>query len=228
MAAVDNLRAAYEPLIGFAMGVDEDVGWLPTRLPGWTVRDLLFHLASDAQRALVALGTPADGPPDTDAVSYWRPWRPGTEAARSGLRGTRIMASAWSSVRRPADLFTETARAVLVLSARADPDPTVLTQQRRLSVDGLLGTTPPPSWDDVHYALAGTGRLPLTPGERDELGSAAGRFLLFALTASCRRSRRRAGRRRRIAPAGRRRAPWCRATARASEPAATSRVRRRR
>ena len=140
MSSLDLVVAAYEPLIALADTVDEERGWTPTRLPGWTVRDLLFHLAGDCQRALVALGTPAAGEPDTDAVTYWAEWKPGTEGAQAGLRGVRTIASQWSSVRGPADLHAETARAVLTLAARADPSAVVGTQGRRLTVDALLRT----------------------------------------------------------------------------------------
>lgn len=140
MDAVALLVAAYRPLLAFADSVDEGHGWTPTLLPGWCVRDLIFHLASDCQRALVALATPVDEPPDTDEVSYWSHWQPGTEGAQAGLRGTRIMASAWSSVRGPAALYAETARAVLVAAGRADPASVVGTQGHRLAVDALLHT----------------------------------------------------------------------------------------
>ena len=140
MDSVSLLRAAYLPLIAFADRVDEDTGWTATQLPGWTVRDLLFHLAGDCQRALVALATPSADPADTDEVSYWTPWQPGTEAAQAGLRGTRISASAWSSVRGPAGLYAETARAVLVAAARADLSDVITTQGRVLTVEALLRT----------------------------------------------------------------------------------------
>jgi mycothiol maleylpyruvate isomerase-like protein len=140
MSSVELLREAYAPLVALAARVDERQGWLPTQLPGWTVRDLLFHLASDAQRALVALATPAEDPPDTDEVTYWSEWKPGTDAAQAGLRGTRIIASAWTSVRGPADLFAETAAAVLRCAEQADLEQVVKTQGRRLRVDSLLRT----------------------------------------------------------------------------------------
>ncbi|WP_341718218.1 maleylpyruvate isomerase N-terminal domain-containing protein [Micromonospora sp. FIMYZ51] len=45
-----------------------------TRCHGWLVADLLFHLVCDAQRALVALASPADAPATVDAVSsVWHP-----------------------------------------------------------------------------------------------------------------------------------------------------------
>ena len=113
MRSVELLADAYRPILSLAEHIAEPQGWAPSLLPGWTVRDLLFHLACDCQRALVALATPGRQPPDTDEVTYWSAWTPGTEAAQAGLRGTRIMASAWSSVRGPADLYLETARAVL-------------------------------------------------------------------------------------------------------------------
>ena len=136
-SVIDLLSRAYAPLLDLADGIDEEEGWRPTSLPGWTVRDLLFHLASDAQRALVALATPAHGAADTDHVGYWEPWQPGTAGAQDGLRGTRIMASAWSSVRGPAELFAESARAVLVALGRADLSEVVRTQGRRLTVESL-------------------------------------------------------------------------------------------
>lgn len=94
-------------------------------------------------------------------VSYWRSWQPGTEAAQAGLRGVRISASAWASVRGPADLFTETAAAVLAVAADADV------------------TEAPEGWADDRYARVATGRLPLSPSELAELGSIAERFPLF-------------------------------------------------
>lgn len=140
MSSVDLLDKAYAPLLALAGRVDEPDGWTATLLPGWAVRDLLFHLASDAQRALVALATPAEGSVDTDEVSYWSAWRPGAPEAESGLRGTRIMASAWTSVRGPAGLYVETARAVLNAARAADPGAVVSTQGHSMTVTSLLHT----------------------------------------------------------------------------------------
>jgi hypothetical protein len=127
-------------LLELARRADDRIGWSTTQLPGWCVRDLLFHLAGDAQRALVALAAPSDEPVDTDEVSYWRAWQPGTPGAQAGLRGVRISASAWSSVRGPAELFADTATAVLAMAARSSAAATVSTQGHRLSVDALLRT----------------------------------------------------------------------------------------
>lgn len=134
------LHEAYDPLIAFAAVVDERVGWTATELPGWTVRDLLFHLATDAQRALVALASPSDRPCDTDDVTYWSAWQPGTDPAQATLRGVRIAASAWTSVRGPAELFRNTAQAALSVAANADLTRPVATQGRTLTAEALLRT----------------------------------------------------------------------------------------
>ncbi len=140
MIGKEACRAAYSEILDVLPAIDEDTGWLPTLCAGWTVRDLLLHLLSDAQRALVALHTPADGPADVDAISYWSSWQPGTPGADAGRRGTRIMASAWSSVAPIADLYGETARAVLVAADERPGGELVHTQGKVLSVDSLLST----------------------------------------------------------------------------------------
>ena len=133
------LESSYRTLLDVVTTLDDEAGWRRTRCSGWTVRDLVHHLLTDAQRALVALHTPASGPVDVDAVSYWRAWQPGTPTADAGRRGTRIMASAWSSVESIATVYAETAAAVLVAGARAR-DEFVATQNHVLTVDTLFRT----------------------------------------------------------------------------------------
>ena len=138
-SADELLTEAWEPLIALAEGATEATGWSASLLPGWTTRDLLLHLATDAQRALVALFTPATEP-TTDEIDYWRAWPAGTAGAEAGLRGTRTIASQWSSVRGPAELFADTAQATLRAARSAEPDAVVATQGRALTVDALLRT----------------------------------------------------------------------------------------
>ena len=134
------LEVAYGALLEVVEDLDEDEGWAPTGCAGWAVQDLVQHLLADAQRALVALATPAEGPATTDAVDYWRAWRPGTGAAAADRRATRTVASVWSTVEPLARLHAETARAVLVAAGRAAPDDLVATQGQVLTVDDLLST----------------------------------------------------------------------------------------
>lgn len=134
------LEAAYRALLADVERIDDELGWQSTRCTAWTARDLLHHLLTDAQRGLVALHTPTPVPPDVDAVSYWLPWRPDTPGAEAGRRGTRIMASAWSSVRPIAELYAETARAVLVAAGRRDATEVVATQGHALTAGDLCST----------------------------------------------------------------------------------------
>jgi hypothetical protein len=80
--AVDLLARTYADIHAVLAELDTEAEWAPTGCTGWSVRDLVQHLLGDARRALVAVGTPADRPPDTDAVSYWRAWTPGTRRLR--------------------------------------------------------------------------------------------------------------------------------------------------
>lgn len=140
MTGLDSLRTAYAELLACTDSLDEDVAWRPTGCAGWTARDLVFHLLTDAQRGLVALATPADRAPEVDAVSYWRAWQPGTPGAEAGRRATRIMASVWTDTGALTALYGETARAVLVQADRTDGASLVATQGHVLAVDDMLAT----------------------------------------------------------------------------------------
>lgn len=217
MSELAVLREAYPGLIDLAESLDEPASWKPSGCRGWTVRDLLLHLLSDAQRALVAFATPATGEPDRDRVSYWRT-APGRDDPDSrGLRATRTIASAWG-LRPLVATYAETARAVLVVAGRTDPAARLATQGHvllaselvatltveaaihhldmvvsldrpgpgaaplaavRETLDGLLGHPNPVGWDDVAWALAGSGRRALTAAERAALGADADRLPLL-------------------------------------------------
>lgn len=66
---------------------------------------------------------------------------------------------------------------VVELPSAPRPAEAALRVVRRV-LDGLLGTPTPTSWDDVTYALKGTGREPLTAEDRATLGELAERFPL--------------------------------------------------
>lgn len=133
------LRIAYSDLATIAVSLDEQDSWRPTRCTGWVVRDVLLHLLRDAQRALVALGTPASGPADRDAVSYWARARPVDDPEFRELRALRTMAGTWG-LGPLAYSFAESTRAVLVLASRAAPDALVATHGTVLRTDDLLAT----------------------------------------------------------------------------------------
>ncbi|RKS75625.1 uncharacterized protein (TIGR03083 family) [Motilibacter peucedani] len=113
----------------------------PTLADGWCVGDLLFHLLLDAQRALVAFATPADGPPDTDLVSYWAPFRPGEGDGGYGhARFVRVSSSAYASPTTLVEHLSTTTRAALRAAAAADPQGCLETQGVVLSTGDFVAT----------------------------------------------------------------------------------------
>jgi len=140
------LEAIYGQLTVVADALTEASALLPSRCAGWAVTDVLYHQLTDARRALVAFATPADRDPDTDSVSYWRPFAPASgdpaadraERAARYARHVRIVASAY-----PADslagAWRETAAAAL-RAARACPHPVVATQGRAMRTEDFIAT----------------------------------------------------------------------------------------
>jgi hypothetical protein len=161
MTRPELLRTAYGDLIDVVEGLSDADSWLPTGCLGWTVRDLIQHHLLDGQRALVALGTPAAAPADTDAVTYWSAWQPGTPQADSQRRAVRSLSGVWSRFEALAATYAETLRAVLVLAGRADLKDVVSTQARTLTVDDLMSTL---------VVEAAVHHLDLVAGGRDGWG----------------------------------------------------------
>jgi Mycothiol maleylpyruvate isomerase N-terminal domain len=140
------LQAIYGQFTGVADALTEAAALLPSRCAGWTVTDVLYHQLLDARRALVTFATPADREPDTDAVSYWRPYAPasgdvvaaGGDGAARHARHVRIVASAYP-VEFLAAEWRETAAAAL-RAARACPHQVVATQGHALRTDDFIAT----------------------------------------------------------------------------------------
>jgi len=176
VTAAELLAAAYGSISGM-------VGRLPagdferrSRCAGWAVGDVLFHLLLDAQRALVTFATPVETEPDVDAVTYWSPFRPGgtgSAAAQAHARFVRLAARAYSG---PPGLVAHWADTAAAVPPAPPPRPLVVV---RRTLDGLLGAHLPVGWDDVTYALKGTGRVGLDDDDRLALGDLAGAFPLL-------------------------------------------------
>lgn len=142
MQSTDGLAAlqvAYADVAGVAVSLDEQDSWQASGCAGWAMRDLVFHLLGDAQRALVALGTPVPGPADRDAVSYWTDAPSGDDPDSRGLRATRTMASAYR-LDHLTGTYAETARAVLSTAAHVPAESCIATQGHVLRVEDLLVT----------------------------------------------------------------------------------------
>jgi len=99
-----------------------------------------FHLLGDARRALVGLNTPAPGPVDRDAVTYWRAWEPPGPGDDEELRRTRAAASTAIAFADLVEDYAEVTAAVLVAAMRAPAAEPVRTQGWVMEVDALLST----------------------------------------------------------------------------------------
>ncbi|RKN46302.1 maleylpyruvate isomerase N-terminal domain-containing protein [Micromonospora endolithica] len=135
------LAQAYDGIIRAVADLDDSDLQRPTRCHGWLVADLLLHVVGDAQRALVALASPVDGPPDTDDVSYWRGAGSGDdEGAARHAWWVRRSAAAFHRPTGIVRLWTDTAPAAVRAAGNADPDRCVTTQGHVLRVRDLLAT----------------------------------------------------------------------------------------
>lgn len=192
----------------------------PTRLPSWSVKEVLAHLYMVVQRTSLSLAELPPPAADADAITYWSYERatdaPATaEAARTlaaSYEGGHELALAWDATWRRAveaasledgprpvvtwgpvltlDDFLRTRVLELVVHgidlARALDRPPWATRGGMLItlaiLTALLGIGPPSAlrWNDVAFVEKGTGRIPLTRGEREILGGLADRFPLLA------------------------------------------------
>ncbi|MEH0973431.1 maleylpyruvate isomerase N-terminal domain-containing protein [Micromonospora sp. CPCC 205546] len=135
------LAQAYDGITRVVADLDDADLQRLTRCRGWLVADLLFHVLCDAQRALVALASPVDGPPDVDDVSYWHAFPPSED--EDGARHAwwaRRSAAAFDRPRGIVRLWTETAPAAVRAASAADPDGHVTTQGHVLRLPDLLAT----------------------------------------------------------------------------------------
>ncbi|SCL65751.1 maleylpyruvate isomerase N-terminal domain-containing protein [Micromonospora chersina] len=138
----EALAQAYDGITAVVAPLDDAGLQRPTRCRGWLVADLLFHVLCDAQRALVALASPATGPADVDDVSYWRAFTPGgdDDASVKHAWWARRSAAAFDRPSGVVRIWSDTAPAAARAAAAADPDGYVTTQGHVLRVPDLLAT----------------------------------------------------------------------------------------
>jgi uncharacterized protein (TIGR03083 family) len=139
-ADAEILDTSHRGLRQVVEGLEENDFLRPTRCRGWVVGDLLFHMLLDAQRALVAFATPANGPPDVDFVSYWRSFSADDEGAVAHARFVRINAAAHSSPSSLAGRWMETSAAAARVARAAPSDRHVSTQGHVLAVPDFIAT----------------------------------------------------------------------------------------
>ncbi|MFG1880834.1 maleylpyruvate isomerase N-terminal domain-containing protein [Micromonospora sp. NPDC049102] len=136
----EALAEAYDGISAVVDGRDDADLQRATRCRGWLVADLLLHVLGDAQRALVALASPVDGPADVDDVSYWRDFPAGDDQATGHAWWIRRSASAFDRPSGIVRLWKETAPAAVRAAACADPEGYVTTQGHVLRVPDFLAT----------------------------------------------------------------------------------------
>jgi uncharacterized protein (TIGR03083 family) len=201
-AALDSAYRGFTAVV--APLRDADLS-LPSGCRGWTIADLTVHLTQDAQRALVTLATPADGPPDVDFITYWHNF-PGDDpsAGSSHAEWVRRVAAAFDRPTGVVDVWTELSEAAVRAATVADPDARVSTQGHVLTVADFLATlvteavihhldavvslpgAPDPGPEATAIArstvdaLFGPGGLPPTWSAGEALRKAAGRIPLTA------------------------------------------------
>jgi uncharacterized protein (TIGR03083 family) len=165
-AATEALSGAYGKLTAAVEGLGDAEFMRPSRCAGWTVADVLYHQLLDARRALRTFATPTPLPADTDDVSYWRSFAPGSrdkfapggDAAAAHARHVRVVASAYP----PKELaweWKQTAGAAC-RAATACPYDAVSTQGHVLATGDFIATLAVEA--AVHYLDLTVG-LPSAP-----------------------------------------------------------------
>jgi uncharacterized protein (TIGR03083 family) len=140
--ATTALTDAYAELSRLVGSLDEADFVRASRCAGWAVGDVLFHLLLDAQRALVAFGTPTRKAATTNDVTYWRDWAMHRDERVAGAhaRFVRVSTAAYADPRQLADNWQQTAAAVLTTAAAVPGSDVIASQGRTFTVTDFLGT----------------------------------------------------------------------------------------
>jgi uncharacterized protein (TIGR03083 family) len=138
--ALSALTATYRAVTAAVSALSDDDWARPSRCHGWSVRDVVFHLLLDPQRALVAFASPTVEDPTTDCIAYWRPYRPGTEGAERHAEFVRRAAAAYPRPALIAEVWAETSEAALRAAVSSPPTGRVETQHLVIAVPDFLAT----------------------------------------------------------------------------------------
>ncbi|MET8089591.1 maleylpyruvate isomerase N-terminal domain-containing protein [Micromonospora sp. NPDC005220] len=136
----EALAQAYHGITAVVGRLDDAGLQRATRCRGWLIADLLLHVLGDAQRALVTLASPVDGPADVDDVSYWRDFPGSDDDAARHAWWVRRSAAAFDRPTGIVELWRDTAPAAVRAAASADPEGYVTTQGHVLRVPDFLTT----------------------------------------------------------------------------------------
>jgi uncharacterized protein (TIGR03083 family) len=90
---LEALRAECEALSGTVLALPDDDFAKPTRLPAWSVKELLAHMYRGVDRINVALSQPVPATATADSVSYWRSYDPATDGVDIADRSKELAAA---------------------------------------------------------------------------------------------------------------------------------------
>jgi uncharacterized protein (TIGR03083 family) len=122
-----------------ASTLDEAAFAGPTRLPLWTVKELVAHMWGDLDRIREYLGEPAPAAADTDAVAYWRSYDPAEDGPATAERA-KIRAGASATGADLVASLDEARTEAIALALAAPPDRVVATWGPALRFDDYLET----------------------------------------------------------------------------------------
>jgi uncharacterized protein (TIGR03083 family) len=89
---VEALHGECELVSQLALGLLEEDFAKPTRLPAWSVKELLGHMTHGIERIGVYLDAPAPPAADADSVTYWTRYDPVTDSSAVADRGKAVAA----------------------------------------------------------------------------------------------------------------------------------------
>jgi uncharacterized protein (TIGR03083 family) len=122
-----------------ASAIDEEAFAGPTRLPLWTVKELVAHMWGDLDRIREYLADPAPAAADADAVAYWKSYDP-TEDGPATADRARAVAARFATGAELVASFEEARAEAIPLALATPEDRVVATWGPALRLDDYLQT----------------------------------------------------------------------------------------
>jgi uncharacterized protein (TIGR03083 family) len=137
---VEALKGECELVSQLVLGLPEEDFAKPTRLPEWSVKELLGHMTRGVDRINVLLDAPPPAAADTDSISYWTRYDPVTDSPAVAERG-KAVAAGFESGQQLAAAWDETWRRAAGRAATEDRSrPVEVTWGPALTLDEYVKT----------------------------------------------------------------------------------------
>jgi hypothetical protein len=138
--AVEALTDQYQVFTTVVMSLAPAELLAPSGCREWSNAALVFHMLTDAQRALVTFSSPAAGPADTDFIDYWKGFQSSDEGSKAGARYVRLSAAAHPDPRKISSRWQETAKAAVRRAKETAEIDFVTTQGHILATPDFIAT----------------------------------------------------------------------------------------